>query len=115
MLLCHVRVSAVLLAMSGHADQGLVSRPHLLATPTGEFPMNVPYKTLLEVTGGFSQVHYEEGGHKLGEGGSGEVFHCTISSGEDKEGLEVAVKVLGSRAGTKVSLEAGPQRDQPTH
>lgn len=64
--------------------------------------MNVPYKTLLEVTGGFSQVQYEEGGHKLGEGGSGEVFHCTISSGESQQGVEVAVKVLGNRAGTKV-------------
>ena len=113
----YVHVNAVLLTMSGHADKDLVSRPHPLVTPTGEFPMNVPYKTLLEVTGEFSQVPYEEGGHKLGEGGSGEVFHCTISTGQEEHGLEVAVKVLGNRAGTKVRLEAGTLCDchLPTH
>ena len=111
----YVHVNAVLLTMSGHADKDLVSRPHPLVTPTGEFPMNVPYKTLLEVTGEFSQVPYEEGGHKLGEGGSGEVFHCTISTGQEEHGLEVAVKVLGNRAGTKVRLEAGTLCDSPAH
>ena len=49
------------------------------ATPTTT-PTNpleeLPYSLLDAATGGFDQLPYKEGGHKLGGGGFGEVFWC---------------------------------------
>lgn len=61
-----------------------------LAAPT----INVPYETLHSATGGFSSALYAQGGHKLGEGGSGEVFHCKIPLMGGWGAQEIAVKVL---------------------
>lgn len=56
--------------------------------------VHVPYATLHNATEGFSSVSYSQGGHKLGEGGSGQVFHSRLSlvGGEGEQ--EVAVKVF---------------------
>ena len=65
-------------------------------------------------TGGFSPLAHSQGGHKLGEGGSGEVFHCELSL-EGGRPQDVAVKVFRSEvsylawptAVLSVSLAAG--------
>lgn len=62
----------------------------------------LPYQTLHTATGGFCQTAYNSGGHKLGEGGSGEVFHCLIALVEGQQPQNVAVKVL-RRNSEKVS------------
>jgi hypothetical protein len=54
----------------------------------------VPYQTILSATADFSPRPLAEGGHKLGEGGSGEVFHCSLSISGGQERIEIAVKVL---------------------
>lgn len=54
--------------------------------------MDVPYATLYEGTNHFSELPYKEGGHKLGEGGFGEVFWCRMTVGGRER--EVAVKIL---------------------
>lgn len=60
-------------------------------TPPKE-PVEVPYEVLSEATAHFSQLPYKEGGHKLGEGGFGEVFWCRVQVGGGE--VEAAVKVL---------------------
>ena len=61
----------------------------------------VPYQTLHRATAGFSAIPHANGGHKLGEGGSGEVFHCCISLVDGEKAQDVAVKVL-QRSSEKV-------------
>ena len=65
--------------------------------------VNIPYNLLHTATAGFAPVAHSRGGHKLGEGGSGEVFYCQVplKTGQEKE--EVAVKVL-RRVKDKVSV-----------
>lgn len=65
--------------------------------------VHVPYATLHNATGGFSSVSYAQGGHKLGEGGSGEVFHCRISLVGGQGEQEIAVKVFLRAKDEKVS------------
>ena len=38
----------------------------------------VKYEVLEEATAGFDRTPYKEGGHKVGEGGFGEVFQCSL-------------------------------------
>lgn len=64
--------------------------------------VHVPYATLHNATEGFSSVSYAQGGHKLGEGGSGQVFHCRISLVGDQGEQEIAVKVFSRAKDQKV-------------
>ena len=68
-----------------------------VATPPDVLPglPHVSYKVLLETTGGLDETPYSSGGHKLGEGGFGEVFYCQLVIREEK--VEAAVKVLRKR------------------
>jgi len=52
----------------------------------------VKYNLLEEATGNFDRTPYKDGGHKIGEGGFGEVFQCwlTLRSGR----VHAAVKIL---------------------
>ncbi len=53
------------------------------------------YASVLEATGGLDETPHSEGGHKLGEGGFGEVFYCRlVIRGEE---IATAVKVLRKR------------------
>ena len=62
----------------------------------------LPYPLLEEASGHFDQRPYKEGGHKLGCGGFGEVFHCRLHLlGSLKE---VAVKALLSKVGVVILL-----------
>lgn len=65
--------------------------------------VHVPYATLHNATEGFSSVPYAQGGHKLGEGGSGQVFHCRLSLVGGEGEHEVAVKVFSETKDQKVS------------
>ena len=51
----------------------------------------VPYAVLEEACGHFDLVPYSDGGHRLGSGGFGEVFHCRLQLQGERE---VAVKAL---------------------
>ena len=63
----------------------------LESLPTSDLP-EVPYDVLKKASGHFDQLAYREGGHKLGSGGFGEVFHCQLNLlGAERE---VAVKAL---------------------
>ncbi len=53
------------------------------------------YSHVLEATGGLDETPHSEGGHKLGEGGFGEVFYCRLTI--RGETTEAAVKVLRKR------------------
>ena len=69
------------------------------ATPTETAgPVEIPYQVLEEASGNFNQLPYKEGGHKLGEGGFGEVFHCLLRLGGGAP-VEAAVKVLSNKVG----------------
>ena len=48
------------------------------APPTPAGLEEVKYKVLMEATAGFNRTPYKEGGHKVGEGGFGEVFQCSL-------------------------------------
>lgn len=65
-----------------------------------EHLVHLPYRVLQDATEQFDQTPYDsKGGHKLGEGGFGEVFYCrTKLSGDQQEDL--AVKVLNKVVGT---------------
>lgn len=52
----------------------------------------VRYEVLLEATRQFDKTPYKEGGHKVGEGGFGEVFQCSLLL--QKGRVHAAVKVL---------------------
>ena len=52
----------------------------------------VRYEVLLEATWHFDQTPYKEGGHKVGEGGFGEVFQCSLMLSRGR--VHVAVKAL---------------------
>ena len=68
---------------------------HLLTEEAESLEVSaVPYQTILAATADFSPRPLAEGGHKLGEGGSGEVFHCSLSISGSQERIEIAVKVL---------------------
>ena len=64
--------------------------------------VSVPYLRLHAATAGFSHVPFAHGGHKLGEGGSGEVFYCNISLVDGQSSQEIAVKLLGRNEDPKV-------------
>ena len=80
------------------------NQPHPLAPAAPA--ISIPYETLHVATGGFSPLAHSQGGHKLGEGGSGEVFHCELSL-EGGRPQDVAVKVFRSGTG-EVSCLAWP-------
>ena len=67
------------------------------ATPLTSLPglVGIEYKVLLEATGHFDKTPLDSGGHKLGEGGFGEVFHCKLDISGER--IEVAVKVLRNK------------------
>ena len=46
--------------------------------PTPAGLEEVKYEVLMEATAGFDRTPYKEGGHKVGEGGFGEVFQCSL-------------------------------------
>ena len=48
------------------------------APPTPAGLEEVKYEVLLDATGQFDRAPYKEGGHKIGEGGFGEVFQCSL-------------------------------------
>ena len=50
------------------------------------------YDEILKATGHFDEKLFEDGGHKLGQGGFGEVFYCQIVIADRRR--EVAVKVF---------------------
>lgn len=52
----------------------------------------VRYEVLMEATAGFDRTPYKEGGHKVGEGGFGEVFQCSLVL--QRGPVHAAVKVL---------------------
>ncbi len=52
----------------------------------------MPYSRILEATGGLDVTPHSSGGHKLGEGGFGEVFYCRLMIGGQEK--EAAVKVF---------------------
>ena len=64
--------------------------------------VSVPYLRLHAATAGFSHAPYAHGGHKLGEGGSGEVFYCNISLVDGQGPQEIAVKLLRRTEDPKV-------------
>ena len=79
------------------------------ATPTETAgPVQIPYHVLEEASGNFDQLPYKEGGHKLGEGGFGEVFHCLLRLGGGAP-VEAAVKVLSNKVGGAEEREGGEQ------
>lgn len=78
------------------------SLPSFSTPPQG--PAEIAYSSLRKGTNSFSQLPYKEGGHKLGEGGFGEVFYCRTVVHE--RAVETAVKVLNSM----VSLLAPGER-----
>lgn len=60
--------------------------------PASDNLEEVRYEELVEATDHFDNTPYKEGGHKVGEGGFGEVFQCHLML---QNGLvHVAVKVL---------------------
>ena len=79
------------------------SSPPPSSTPP-QGPAEIAYSSLQKGTNSFSQLPYKEGGHKLGEGGFGEVFYCRTVVHE--RAVETAVKVLNSM----VSLLAPGER-----
>lgn len=71
------------------------SRYSSISSSSIEVPLGleeVDYEILLEATGQFDQTPYKEGGHKVGEGGFGEVFQCSLML--QKGRVHAAVKVL---------------------
>ena len=56
--------------------------------------VEVPYQVLEEASNHFDQVLYKDGGHMLGSGGFGEVFHCQVKLPGFTEEKEVAIKAL---------------------
>ena len=62
----------------------------------------VGYGVLLEATRQFDQTPYREGGHKVGEGGFGEVFQCSLVL--QKGRIHAAVKVLLNQVNTRNSI-----------
>ena len=52
----------------------------------------LPYAVLDRACEHFNQTLFRDGGHKLGSGGFGEVFHCKLEMGGTEK--EVAVKAL---------------------
>ena len=80
----------------------------LESPPTPEAPLSVAYQTLLEATDRFCPLAYGQGGHKLGEGEYGEVFHSTISLAPRLGTKEIAVKVLKNTVShNKTCIESG--------
>lgn len=61
---------------------------------------------LRDVTKQFDQTPYHKGGHKLGEGGFGEVFYCRLKLSGDKQET-LAVKVLNKLVGIAEQLLLG--------
>lgn len=78
-------------SLSQISDMALFSLESLATSDLTE----VSYAQLEEACGHFDDVLYREGGHKLGSGGFGEVYHCHLTlAGSAKE---VAVKALISK------------------
>ena len=55
----------------------------------------VPYDDVLKATCEFNETSFEDGGHKLGQGGFGQVFYCKMDLGEGMQ--EIAVKVFSDK------------------
>lgn len=53
------------------------------------------YDDVLKATGEFNGTPFEDGGHKLGQGGFGQVFYCKMDLGEGTQ--EIAVKVFSDK------------------
>lgn len=64
----------------------------LEAPPTPAGLEEVKYEVLMTATSQFDRTPYKEGGHKVGEGGFGEVFQCSLVLQNGP--VNVAVKVL---------------------
>lgn len=64
----------------------------LEAPPTPAGLEEVKYEVLKTATGQFDRTPYKDGGHKVGEGGFGEVFQCSLVLQNGP--VNVAVKVL---------------------
>lgn len=69
-----------------------LSHDLLEAPPTPVGLEEVKYEVLVEATDQFDDTLYKEGGHKVGEGGFGEVFHCSLILQNGP--VHAAVKVL---------------------
>ena len=80
----------------------------LESLPTSDL-IEVAYGVLKEACGDFAELAYRDGGHKLGSGGFGEVFHCYLNLlGSERE---VAVKALLTKVGRgalSLSLSLSP-------
>lgn len=80
-----------------YQDENIPSSPppsyaSLEAPPTPAGLEEVKYEVLMTATGQFDRTPYKEGGHKVGEGGFGEVFQCSLVLQNGP--VNVAVKVL---------------------
>ena len=81
-----------------HRDENTPSRSpppsyvSLEAPPTPAGLEEIKYEVLMTATGQFDRTPYKEGGHKVGEGGFGEVFQCSLVLQNGP--MNVAVKVL---------------------
>lgn len=65
----------------------------LEAPPTPAGLEEVKYEVLMEATRLFDKTPYKDGGHKVGEGGFGEVFQCSLVL-QNGTTVNAAVKVL---------------------
>ncbi len=78
------------------------STPSLEAPPTPIGLEEVKYEVLMAATAGFDRTPYKEGGHKVGEGGFGEVFQCSLVLQGGP--VHAAVKVLLNKVRTGYTL-----------
>lgn len=67
----------------------------------------VSYDDVLKATGEFNETSFEDGGHKLGQGGFGQVFYCKMDLGEGMQ--EIAVKVFSDKVFNYIDNSRGPQ------
>ncbi|XP_064390242.1 interleukin-1 receptor-associated kinase 4-like isoform X2 [Halichondria panicea] len=96
---CHQRAGyPATIAPPLHAKQEATKRYKLKScTPSSDDTTatglpHVSYTQILEATGGLDETPHSSGGHKLGEGGFGEVFYSRLMIGGQEK--EAAVKVL---------------------
>ena len=58
----------------------------------------IPYAFVAKATELFNEIPVSEGGHKLGQGGFGQVFYCKLKMGDHEK--EVAVKAFSDKVST---------------
>ena len=58
----------------------------------------IPYAVVAKATELFNETPVSEGGHKLGQGGFGQVFYCKLKMGDHEK--EVAVKAFSDKVST---------------